>query len=77
MPFEGDAKIRNDKQKYDFTSDNRTKCVSTIDQSVLCSFVLFVANTVVCVFGKIHSIAHNLCQIFWRLFKMCYVLMFV
>lgn len=50
--FKGDAKIRDGKQKYDFTSDYRTECSSIVDQPILCSFILFVANTVVCLFGK-------------------------
>lgn len=52
LPQTGDEKVRNGEQKYDFPSDNRTKCIGTVHQRVLCSPVLFIANAATCVSGE-------------------------
>lgn len=46
------AKVWNGQQEYDIASDNRTKCVGVVGQSILCAFILFTAIVVFRLFGK-------------------------
>lgn len=48
----GDAQVRHDQQKYDFTSDHWTQRLGPITQPILCQFILFAAIDFVHLFGN-------------------------